>query len=92
MAIELSGVSKSFGRVTALDNVSVSFGGDVIYGLLGNNGAGKSTALNIITNRIFADSGTVTVDGSTVVNNDSALKKVFIMGESNMYPSDMRVK
>ncbi|MBQ3404694.1 MAG: ABC transporter ATP-binding protein [Oscillospiraceae bacterium] len=92
MAIEMNAVSKKFDRVYALDNVSVSFGGNMIYGLLGNNGAGKSTALNIITNRLFASSGTVTVDGEPVANNDHALGKMFLMGENNMYPSDMRVK
>ena len=57
MAIELKNVSKSFGGVKALSDVSVSFGGGKIYGLLGSNGAGKTTMLNIITNRLYADSG-----------------------------------
>ena len=48
MAIELKNVSKSFGGVKALSGVSVSFGGGKIYGLLGSNGAGKTTMLNII--------------------------------------------
>lgn len=63
MAIELKNVSKSFGGVKALSGVSVSFGGGKIYGLLGSNGAGKTTMLNIITNRLYADSGEVLIDG-----------------------------
>ena len=39
--LELWHVTKRFGAVTALEDVSVTFGGDKIYGLLGNNGAGN---------------------------------------------------
>ena len=39
MAIELRGVTKRYGATTALDNVSVKFGGGIVYGLLGANGA-----------------------------------------------------
>ena len=52
MAIELRGVTKRYGATTALDNVSVKFGGGIVYGLLGANGAGKTTMMNLITNRI----------------------------------------
>ena len=52
MAIELKGVTKRYGATTALDNVSVSFGGGIVYGLLGANGAGKTTMMNVITNRL----------------------------------------
>ena len=45
MAIELKNISKSFGGVHALSDVSLTFGGGKIYGLLGPNGAGKTTLL-----------------------------------------------
>ncbi len=51
--IEIRDVTKSFGRMNALEHVSVTFEPDKIYGLLGRNGAGKSTLLNIITNRVL---------------------------------------
>ena len=50
MAIELKGISKSFGQVQALKGVSAVFEENKIYGLLGRNGAGKSTLLNILRN------------------------------------------
>lgn len=53
MSIEIKGLTKQYGEMTALDNVSLEFEKNKIYGLLGRNGAGKSTLLNIITNRIF---------------------------------------
>jgi len=92
MTIELNKISKRFGRTQALDQVSLSFGGQKIYGLLGNNGAGKSTMLNIITSRYLADSGEVTLDGRQARDNDWALSQMFMMGEKNYYPESLRVR
>ena len=92
MAIELKNISKSFGGVHALSDVSLSFGGGKIYGLLGPNGAGKTTLLNIITNRLYADSGEVTIDGESAPGRDRALGKVYMMAEQNLFPDSMKVK
>ena len=92
MAIELKHVSKSFGGVHALSDVSLSFGGGKIYGLLGSNGAGKTTMLNIITNRLYADSGEVLIDGESAPGRDRALGKVYMMAEQNLFPDSMKVK
>jgi ABC-2 type transport system ATP-binding protein len=92
MAIELKNVSKSFGGVHALSDVSLSLGGGKIYGLLGPNGAGKTTLLNIITNRLYADSGEVTIDGESAPGRDRALGKVYMMAEQNLFPDSMKVK
>ena len=92
MAIELKGVTKRYGATAALDDVSVSFGGGVIYGLLGANGAGKTTMMNVITNRIYADSGEVLIDGERAPGNDRALGRVYMMAEANLFPDSMRVE
>ena len=92
MAIKLENVSKRFGQTQALDNVSVEFGDNKIYGLLGNNGAGKSTMLNAITNRIFTDSGEITLDGAKTADNDLALNQIYMLGEKNYYPESMKVR
>jgi len=90
--IELRNVSKAFAHVQAVDHVSLTFEPGKIYGLLGRNGAGKSTLLNMITGRVFADDGTITVDGEPVQENDRALGKIYLMGESNYYLEGMRLK
>ena len=92
MAIELKNVSKSFGGVHALSDVSLSFGGGKVYGLLGPNGAGKTTLLNIITNRLYADCGEVLIDGESAPGRDRALGKVYMMAEQNLFPDSMKVK
>ena len=91
MAIELRGVTKRYGATTALDNVSVKFGGGIVYGLLGANGAGKTTMMNLITNRIWADEGDILIDGESAPGNDRALGKVYMMAEANLFPDSMKV-
>jgi len=92
MSIEIKNLTKNFGDTCALDDVTLSFGENKIFGLLGNNGAGKSTLLGIVTDRLYPTSGTVEVDGENVTNNDTALSKVFLVAEQNMFPEDMSVK
>jgi len=90
--IELKNVSKAFGQTQAVDNVSLTFEQNKIYGLLGRNGAGKSTLLNMITGRVFPDSGTIMVDGESNIENDRALGKIYLMGESGYYPESMKIR
>lgn len=90
--IEINGITKRFGNVDALDNVSVKLEQNKIYGLLGRNGAGKTTLLNLITNRIFPDEGEILVDGENVLENDNAMSKIYLMSEVNLYPEGMKVK
>ncbi len=92
MPIEIRNVTKDFGDTRALDNVTLTLGDDKIYGLLGNNGAGKSTLLGILTDRLYPTSGTVTVDGEAITNNDLALGKIYLASEQNMFPDEMKVK
>ena len=90
--IEVKNVTKTFKSTMALSNVNIRFEENKIYGLLGRNGAGKSTLLKIISNRIFADSGEVLIDGENALENDSALSKIYLMSESNLYPPKMKIK
>jgi ABC-2 type transport system ATP-binding protein len=92
MSIVIDHVSKSFGPVRALQDVSVTFEEGKIYGLLGRNGAGKSTLLSVLTDRIFPEGGSVTVDGEPIHDNDRALSKMYLMSEKNCYPDSMKVK
>ena len=66
-AIDIKGVSKSFGRVKALDEVSFSVPEGALFGLIGPDGAGKTTLYRILTTLLAPDSGTATVAGLDVV-------------------------
>lgn len=91
MSINCQAISKRFGTTQALDNVTLTLEPGHIYGLLGNNGAGKSTLLSILTDRQLPDEGSVLIDGIPIRNNDKALHKVFLVGEQNFFPDDMKV-
>lgn len=62
-AIEVEKLSKSYGNLLAIDNLSLSVKRGTVYGLLGANGAGKSTTIECILGTKTADSGTVSVLG-----------------------------
>ncbi len=89
--IEFQNVSKNYGQVQALTQVSLNLEANKIYGLLGRNGAGKTTMLNILTNKIFPTVGQVLLNGENVTENDNAQTQMFYMSEMNLYPEGMRV-
>ena len=91
-AIEIKSVTKKYGSLLALDNITLAFEQNKIYGLLGRNGAGKTTLLNLMTNKLFPSQGSITVDGQTVTENDEALSKMFYMTEMSLIPDRMRFK
>lgn len=64
--LELHGVSKTFGPLKALDDVSLTVADNVVAGLIGPNGSGKSTLLHTVVARVQADSGRMSVDGTDI--------------------------
>ncbi|HEX4721630.1 MAG TPA: ATP-binding cassette domain-containing protein [Pseudonocardiaceae bacterium] len=67
LMIEANRVSKRFGAVTALDDVSIAVPRGSVLGLLGHNGAGKTTLVNVLTTLLPPNSGSATVAGFDVV-------------------------
>lgn len=65
--IQVNNVTKKFGSFTALNNMSCKISDGCIYGLIGSNGAGKSTFLRLITGVYKPDEGQVLLDGRTGV-------------------------
>lgn len=84
-AIEIHNLSKRFGQLKALDEVSVRLEEGKIYGLLGRNGAGKSTLLNILSGRIRPTSGDYTIAGEKP-SVDRVLQKIYHVGPDNLFP------
>lgn len=65
-AIELKGICKYFGKVTANDNISLTVKKGEILSLLGENGSGKTTLMNMLSGIYFPDKGQILVDGEEV--------------------------
>ena len=66
-AIEVKNISKSYGRVQALSDVSFAVGKGEVFGLIGPDGAGKTSMFRILCSLLLPDAGTATVDGYDVV-------------------------
>ncbi len=71
LAIELVGISKSFGPVQANKDIDLPVRRGTIHGIVGENGAGKSTLMSIIYGFYHADSGEIRINGSPIAINDS---------------------
>jgi ABC-2 type transport system ATP-binding protein len=90
--IEVRGLTKRFGSVTAVDDATFSVAENKIYGLLGRNGAGKTTLMQLLTGQDFASAGDISVFGQSPVENASVLQRVSFIKESQRYPDDFRPK
>jgi branched-chain amino acid transport system ATP-binding protein len=64
--LQVTGLSKSFGAIQALDKVDVQIDRGRIHGIIGPNGSGKTTLFNCITGLLKPDAGSVSLDGETI--------------------------
>lgn len=75
-AIDISGITKRYGNIVALDNVSFSVREGEIFGLIGPDGAGKSTLYKILATLLSPDSGTASICGFNTVKDYRALRDI----------------
>jgi ribose transport system ATP-binding protein len=66
MNLEMKHISKAFGPVNALKDISLGVGAGEIHGLLGENGAGKTTLMNVLAGTFPQDSGDIVINGNTI--------------------------
>ena len=90
--IEVTGLTRRFGTLAAVDDVTFTIEENKIYGLLGRNGAGKTTLMQLLTGQDFATSGRIRVFGESPVENARVLQRTSFIKESQKYPDDFRVK
>ena len=85
--LEMKNVVKTFGHVTALDNLSLTVPKGAVCGLVGPNGAGKSTAIRHLTGIYRPDKGEVTLEGMPVFENPGAKGRIgYIPDDVFYYP------
>lgn len=73
--VKIEGLTKKFGDVTAVDNISLAIDEGEIYGLLGPNGAGKSTTINILCGLLTMDKGSIEILGKDIEKNSTYAKQ-----------------
>ena len=92
--IKIKNVSKAFGEVKAVNQITLTIQNGLVFGMLGTNGAGKSTLLRMMAGVLKPDSGQIYVDGEPVWDNPSAKSKFFYISDDQFYypnatPSDL---
>ena len=90
--VEVTQLTKKYGNFTAVDGVTFSMESNKIYGLLGRNGAGKTTIMHMLTAQLFASSGEIKVFGETPYENSDVLSNVCFIKESQKYPPNFTIK
>jgi len=88
--IEVTGLTKQYGNITALDNVSFRVGRGSVFGLLGPNGAGKTTTIKVLTTLSKPDGGRALIAGHDVVKDPIAVKRLMgVMPQENNLDLDL---
>jgi ABC-type multidrug transport system ATPase subunit len=88
VSITVDNISKSYGDVLALDDFSFNVKKGELFGLIGPDGAGKSTLFRILTTLLIQDKGNATVDGFDVVKDYKKLRQIigYMPGRFSLYP------
>lgn len=94
--IEAVKVSKQFDKIKAVDQVSVTIKEGTVFGLIGTNGAGKSSFIRMLSGIIKPDSGDIRIDGMKVYENINAKRLFFYISDEQYYfnnatPKDIKV-
>lgn len=87
IALSANNINKSYGKVRALTDLSMEVEKGEIYGIIGPDGAGKTTLFRILTTLLLADSGAATVDGLDVVKDYKQIRQIigYMPGRFSLY-------
>lgn len=90
-AVTVNNITRAYGKkkeVTALSDISFNVSAGELFGVIGPDGAGKTSLFRILTTLLLADSGTATVDGYDVVKDYKAIRKRvgYMPGKFSLYP------
>lgn len=87
-AIEVANLTKKYGEVVAVNDISFKVSNGELFGFLGPNGAGKTTTINLLTGLARLDTGAININGIDCTGNPKAAQHLvgIVPDESNLYP------
>jgi len=87
LSVDIRNISKSYGEVEALSDVSLGIEPGELFGLIGTDGAGKTSLFRILTSLLLPDSGTATIVGFDVVKDYREIRKItgYMAGRFSLY-------
>lgn len=87
--VEVNGLTKKFGKFTAIDNISLTINEGDIYGFIGPNGAGKSTTIKVLLGMLKPTKGTVSIFGKDAWKDAVEIHKkvAYVPGDVNLWPN-----
>ncbi len=87
-AITIQGINKRYGKLQALTEITIEVEEGEVYGLVGPDGAGKSTLFNILTTLLLPDSGSIQLLGMDILNDYKSVRQVigYLPGTFSLYP------
>jgi ABC-type multidrug transport system ATPase subunit len=87
ISVNINNISKNYDKVKALENININVGKGELFGLIGPDGAGKTTLFRILTSLIIPNSGTATLEGFDVVKNYKEIRKIigYMPGRFSLY-------
>ena len=83
--IETSGLTKRFDDILAVDHISAKIRDGSVFGLIGTNGAGKSTFLRMVSGILKPDEGEVLIDGENVYENPAVKSRFFYISDDQYF-------
>ena len=92
--IEVKGLSKNFDKIRAIDGISARIEEGHVFGLIGTNGAGKSTFMRMLSGVLKPEAGEILIDGEPVYDNPAVKEKIFYISDDQYFfksgtPRDM---
>lgn len=90
--IEIKDLKKSFNKDQVLRGLNLTLEEGKVYGLIGRNGIGKTTLLNIIGNRIKKDSGSLLLDGEEIYENIQSVEEIALIKDTGFGVSDIKIE
>jgi ABC-2 type transport system ATP-binding protein len=92
MKVNISGLTKVYGKKRALDGITLQLEENKIYGLLGRNGAGKTTLMQILAGQIMPTGGSVLINNQKPFENQEITESICLINESENFKKGLKIK